>query len=137
MDIYERINALLKSKTLTRKDLCAATGLSYSTLTSLFQRKSKNMRLETIRAIAGFLAVSVDYLVLGAEAKPDMVAESEGPAYGASFEETEIRRILPMLSKRGKTILLAKAYELREKEQVLAVSARVSLGRSRRNAAVP
>jgi len=117
MDIYERINALLKNKAMTRKDLCAATGLSYSTLTSLFQRKSKNMRLETIRAIAGVLSVSVDDLVLGPEAKPNLIAEPDGAHYGAAFEEIEIRRILPTLSKRSKTILLAKAYELQEKEQ--------------------
>ncbi|HAQ55966.1 MAG TPA: hypothetical protein DCR44_00940 [Acholeplasmatales bacterium] len=116
MDIYERINALLKSKAMTRKDLCAATGLSYSTLTSLFQRKSKNMRLETIRAIAGFLAVSVDYLVLG-DPQPDLIAEPNGPVYRAAFETSEILRILGTLTKRSRTILLAKAYELQEKEQ--------------------
>lgn len=119
MDIYERINALLKNKAMTRKDLCAATGLSYSTLTSLFQRKSKNMRLETIRAIAGVLTVSVDDLVRGS-ASIDLIAEPAGPVYGAAFEEAEILRILRTLSKRGKTILLAKAYELQEKEQEAA-----------------
>jgi len=116
MDIYERINALMKSKAMTRKDLCAATGLSYSTLTSLFQRKSKNMRLETIRAIAGVLAVSVDDLVRG-DVTIDRIAEPDGPVYGESFETAEILRILGTLTKRGKTILLAKAYELQEKEQ--------------------
>jgi DNA-binding Xre family transcriptional regulator len=116
MDLYERINALMKSKAMTRKDLCAATGLSYSTLTSLFQRKSKNMRLETIRAIAGVLGVSVDDLVRGSTSI-DLIAEPDGPVYGESFETSEILRILGTLSKRGRTILLAKAYELQEKEQ--------------------
>ena len=115
MDIYERITERLKAKGMTRKDLCEATGLSYSTLSSLFQRQSRNMRLETIRAIAAVLSVSVDFLVLGRE--PDMVAEAEGPAYATAFEETEIARILPGLSKRSRTILLAKAYELQEKER--------------------
>jgi transcriptional regulator with XRE-family HTH domain len=122
MDIYDRINAMLKRRSMTRKGLCDAAGISYSTLTSLFQRRSRNMRLETIRAIAEKLGVTVDYLVLGRESDVPVLAESEGPEYGASGydEKTEILRVVSALSKRSRTILLAKAYELQEKEQQTA-----------------
>lgn len=117
MDIYERINALLAQKKMTRRNLCAAAGLSYSTMSSLFQRRSKNMRLETIRAIARALDVTADYLVLGRDPKPETIAEAAGPAYNAGFEQTEVDRILAILSKRGRTIVLAKAYEQLEREE--------------------
>ena len=117
MDIYERINALLAAKGMTRRDLCEAAGLSYSTMSSLFQRRSKNMRLETIRAIARALEVTADELVLGRNPRFETIAEPDGPSYNAGFERAEIDRILAVLSKRGRTIVLAKAYEQLEREQ--------------------
>jgi transcriptional regulator with XRE-family HTH domain len=117
MDIYDRINLRLGQKGLTRRQLCDAAGLSYSTLTSQFQRRSKNMSLETIRAIAKTLHVSADYLLLGDEANPYFVSEEESDGFGQDQkDEREIVAIFRNLSKRSKTMLLAKAYELNDKE---------------------
>jgi len=126
MDIYERINALLEARGMTRRDLCTAAGLSYSTMSSLFQRRSKNMRLETIRAIARALGVTADELVLGRDPRFETIAEPEGPIYNAGFEQAEIDKILAVLSKRGRTIVLAKAYEQLEREQAERRSGRPS-----------
>jgi|GEM_PF-1395767 len=118
MDIYDRIHLRLEQQGMTRRQLCERTGLSYSTLASQFQRRSKNMSLETIRAIAKALHVTADYLVLGDEAGPYVVSEPETGAYlREKSDEMEIVAIYRTLTKRGKTILLAKAYELSEKEK--------------------
>lgn len=118
MDIYDRINLRLAQLSMTRRRLCEQAGLSYSTLASQFQRRSKNMSLETIRSIAKALHVTADYLVLGDEAGPYRVFEPEAGAYlREKNDEMEIVAIYRTLTKRGKTILLAKAYELSEKEK--------------------
>lgn len=117
MDIYDRINRLLANQRLTRKDLCQAASLSYSTLTSQFHRRSKNMSLETIRAIAKALNVSADYLVLGEQTLPYYVSESVGEDYKQDrVDELEIVSIFRKLPKRSKTLLLAKAYELYDRD---------------------
>lgn len=117
MDIYDRINQLLAKQHRTRKDLCQAANLSYSTLTSQFHRRSKNMSLETIRAIAKTLNVSADYLVLGEQSLPYRVFEAEGGSYEQeAIDEQEIVSIYRKLPKRSKTLLLAKAYELYDRD---------------------
>lgn len=67
MDVYDRINQELKEQRRTRKDLCLATGISYNTLTSLFQRRSKTMKLDTLKLIAEYLDVSLDWLLEGGD----------------------------------------------------------------------
>ncbi|MDD3958547.1 MAG: helix-turn-helix transcriptional regulator [Candidatus Izemoplasmatales bacterium] len=116
MDIYDRITELLKRQKKTRKDLCASTGLSYNTMTSLFKRKSKNMRLDTIRAIADYLGTSVDFLLFGERKTAFLVKESPLAFYGQKQTEVEIEleRIIHQLPLKGKIALLSKAYELED-----------------------
>ena len=52
MNIYDRITYLLSEQRKTRKDLCEKTGIPYSTLSSLFQRRSEQMSLETLQKMA-------------------------------------------------------------------------------------
>lgn len=116
MDIYDRITELLKRQKKTRKDLCASTGLSYNTMTSLFKRKSKNMRLDTIRAIAEYLGTSVDFLLFGERRTALLVNESPLAFYGQKQTEIEIEleRIIHQLPLKAKITLLSKAYELED-----------------------
>lgn len=65
MDIYDRINKLLKEQKKTRKTLAEISGVSYNTLTSLFMRRSKNIEIETLKKLARGLNTTVDYLVTG------------------------------------------------------------------------
>lgn len=118
MNIYDRINLLLTQKGKTRKDLCNATGISYNTLTSLFQRQSQNMKLETIHLISSYLNVSVEYLINGNERPPYLINEPDQQVNNNASAgiDSEILRILKKLGTKNKTILLAKAYELEEKE---------------------
>ncbi|MCL2798020.1 MAG: helix-turn-helix domain-containing protein [Firmicutes bacterium] len=67
MDIYDRIELLLKKSGLNRTRLCERTGISYNTMTSLFKRRSKNVDLETIRKIAMCFNTTLEYLITGDE----------------------------------------------------------------------
>lgn len=63
MALYEKIDFLCESNNITRKNLAKQTGVSYATLNSMFARQSTNISLETIRAIANYFQVSLDYLL--------------------------------------------------------------------------
>lgn len=63
MTLYEKIDFLCDTNKIARKELARQTGISYATLNSMFSRQSTNISLETIRAIANFFNVSLDYLL--------------------------------------------------------------------------
>lgn len=67
MDIYDRIEVMLKRKRMNKKELCERTGISYNTLASLFKRRSKNVELETVKKIALCLDTTIEYLITGNE----------------------------------------------------------------------
>ena len=67
MDIYDRINLLIKEQHLTRKSLCEKSNISYNTLTAMFARRSTNIDVRTIKKIADCLNTTLEYLVSGNE----------------------------------------------------------------------
>lgn len=119
MNIYDRISSLLRQQHKSRRDLSIATGISYNTITSLFQRQSDNMKLSTIQAIADFLNVTVEYLITGLQTKNQLREQSifDDDSSGEDRIEQELKRIVKTLNQKHKTILLAKAYELEDIEK--------------------
>ena len=67
LDIYDRIEMLLKSKNMKQSDLAKATGISTG-LISQWKKRMQNPSTEKLAAIAEYFDVSVDYL-LGNEQK--------------------------------------------------------------------
>ena len=65
MDTFDRIDARLREKGASKRALCEATGISYSTLMTLYQKRRENMERDTAIKIADFLGVSLDYLLRG------------------------------------------------------------------------
>ncbi|HRX92364.1 MAG TPA: XRE family transcriptional regulator [Candidatus Izemoplasmatales bacterium] len=116
--IYDRISSLLKKRNKSRKDLCEATGISYNTLTSLYRRQSENMKLDTVKLIAGYFGVTADYLITGNNVGLAInEATEDGYNEASPNMELEVVRIMKKLNPRDKTILLAKAYELEDREK--------------------
>lgn len=63
MDIYEKIEALLKARKMSKRQLAKKINVSPSTLTSSFLRKSKSISFEMISRIAIALDVDANYLL--------------------------------------------------------------------------
>jgi transcriptional regulator with XRE-family HTH domain len=63
MDIYDRIEAALKDKKMTRRQLALRAGLPPSTLNSALNRKSKNISNDMLQKIANTLELDVEYLL--------------------------------------------------------------------------
>lgn len=110
MDIYDRINEILKDQHITKKELSNSTGISYQTLTSAFHRKSKNFKMDSIKRIAEYLNVSVDFLIRGEEFQVRERAEEYLRTHGQMDHEIlKISRSLPIIAK---TTLLSLAFKL-------------------------
>ena len=68
--LYERINALCKSKGVSGSRMCLDLGLSKSTMSDLKNGRTKGMSTATAAKIASYFDVSVDFL-LGEEDKKE------------------------------------------------------------------
>lgn len=109
MDLYDRIDMLLKIKKSNKRRLCESTGISYNTLASLFKRRSKNMELETIRKIAAYLGTTVEYLFTGNEPEntgaPNnlvLVYDGSGRKLEYKLEPEQMQAILTFLESMKK-----------------------------------
>lgn len=59
MNVYERIDLILKERGISRRKLAEISGIPYSTIASSFSRKSKKLSIETIDKIAIALGVPI------------------------------------------------------------------------------
>lgn len=58
MNMYDKIDALLEEKKMSRRQLAHAAGISENTLSGAFRRKTKNFAVENVIRIANVLGVS-------------------------------------------------------------------------------
>lgn len=63
MDIYDKIEYLIKYNNISRKDMCEGANIGYGTYTSMFNRRSERILMDTIISISIFFNVTVDYLM--------------------------------------------------------------------------
>lgn len=112
--IVARINTLLAQKGIQKKDFFSACGITSATFSQWNTGEIKSPRKKSLKRVADFLGVSVEYLLYGdgeeKESAPDPKTEGVDDKIvqfirSASAEElTEILRYIDFLeSKRKKT----------------------------------
>ena len=67
MDIYDRINILLIEKKKNKRKMSIDLQMPYSTLSSLFIRRSTNVDIQIMKKIANYLGTTLEYLINGDE----------------------------------------------------------------------
>jgi len=85
--LYDRILSLCEEKDIRPGRLCNELGISRSLITDLKMGRKKTVNAETAQKIAGFLGVSVGYL-LGQEAE-DLLDQVDVAFYGEYKELDE------------------------------------------------
>ena len=93
MSMYDRIEELLKEQKLKKTDISRAIGVPYSTIASMFQRRSMGVDVETIKKIAQYLGTTVEYLVTGNEAYKEQTSLPEGTISIVVDGETYVYRL--------------------------------------------
>ncbi len=63
MNFIEKLDMLLDNNNMKISDLSRGSGLSYTTIDGLYKKGFENMKLQTLKAIADYFGVSIDYLV--------------------------------------------------------------------------
>lgn len=77
MNLYERIEALCKERGMNVTEMCRATGITRAKLSDLKMKRTKSLSAQTLKAIAGYFCVSVDYLLDEKEPEPRPASEHD------------------------------------------------------------
>lgn len=89
-NLYARIQSLCNEKGIRPGRLCDELGLSRSLMTDLKMGRKKTVNAETAQKIAGFLGVSVGYLLgQSAEEESDVLDQVDVAFYGEYKELNE------------------------------------------------
>ncbi len=62
MNFLDRLDLLMSREGLNRRKLSIATGIPYTTIVGLYDKGYSNIKLSTLKRLAGFFNVSLDYL---------------------------------------------------------------------------
>ena len=62
MGLTEKLDQLMEQRGINRKALSAESGIPYTTLMSLYDKGYENIKLSTLRALARYFNVTMDYL---------------------------------------------------------------------------
>lgn len=76
-DLYERIDRLCKDRNINITVMCKESGASRGSLSDLKFGRKQNLSVDTLRKIASYFDVTVDYLT-GKENSPDEFVLTEG-----------------------------------------------------------
>lgn len=70
MTFLEKLDALSAGRGLNRHSLAKESGIPYTTIVGLYERGVQNAKLPTIKSIAEFFKVPLDYLLFDKYEKP-------------------------------------------------------------------
>lgn len=76
-ELYNRINLLCQGRHITITDLCRLSGASRGSLTDLKMGRINTLKAETMKKIADYFEVSIDYLLTGEQPKDKAPAKAE------------------------------------------------------------
>ena len=113
LDVTERVALILKEKKITQLELCKATGITKSTMNYILTNH-KHFDADHIIDIANRLGVSVSWLLTGEDNKDgecnDQLAKNK-----LTSPEEELLKIYRILDREGQTMVLATAYQHRDR----------------------
>ena len=117
MNIYDKMDFLCNRNKITRKELAESTNIPYATLNSMIARQSTNISLDTIKAIAKYFSVTLDYLIDDGILDPNYGKKAD---FEPTFEEGEHIKKIRHLDDRGRAVVdsvIEKELEFTQKKQ--------------------
>ncbi len=111
LPIYEKIDFLLKLNHLKQNNMCEAIKIPTSTYSSMKQRNSKSISIDTIRDISSFFNISIDYFLNNEVEKKNY---KEFLLDNSNKIAQEITQKYSMLNEDNKTLVLTLINSLIE-----------------------
>lgn len=110
--LYDAIYELCISHGISGGKLCAEIGIQRSLLTDLKMGRKQSLSTETLKKIADYFGVSIDYLLTGEETEKAASSQADDLSFDdftyAMYNESK------ELTDKDKALLLALAREMKE-----------------------
>ena len=117
MDFLEKLNYLMKKKSLNKHKLSQISDVPYTTIDGFYKKGYENTKLSTIRKLAYALDVSLDYLIVDS-----ITDEDYGKTSGFTLDINEMESIKKYraLDEHGKEIVNLVVDRELQRTQVIA-----------------
>lgn len=93
MNMIEKIEKLMKEKNKTKADVARESGIPYTTFDGLFKKGYEKIKLPTLKAIADYFNVTMEYLA------NDGIAECSVHESVVSYKVGHRKKIIPILGR--------------------------------------
>lgn len=97
----ETLNSLMESNGLNKNTLSKYSGIPYTTIVGFYTKGTDNVKLSTLRKLADYFNVSLDFLINGQDATEN-----------TDSIENELMTSFNKLNKKGKTEAVKRVTEL-------------------------
>lgn len=105
MNFTDKLNLLMEQKKIRVSDLSRGSGIPYTTIDGFFKKGYSNIKLSTLKQLADFFEVSIDYLVND---------DYNGESFAVDTDENEVvmkYRCLDIEGKNAVKTVLEANYE--------------------------
>ena len=102
MNLLDKLDRLMEQQNLNKHSLAEKSNIPYTTIVGLYQKDPENIRVGTIKRLAMYFGVSMDYLL-----KDEIHEEHKEPKLnsGLTLREHELIRMYRGLDENRKKIL--------------------------------
>lgn len=111
MNFLEKLDLLMKEKSLNKSTLSKISGIPYTTIDGFYKKGYQNTKLSTIWKLAEALEVSIDYLI---DEKVNDRHPKECSSVPCDKKERELLTLYRGLNQEGQEKLLSYADDLAE-----------------------
>lgn len=106
MDFLNKLDYLMASRGLTRRALSSESAIPYTTIVGFYTKGYGNTKMSTIRKLASYFDVSIDYLLLDEVTDPNYGKSGRAPeSHHLSEAEFQLIQNYRGLTSEGKAYI--------------------------------
>lgn len=79
MTLTDKLTYLLKERGISRKEFSRQSGIPYMTIVNFYEKGTENVKLSTLKKIAAFFDVSLDYIADDSITNEQETKKASGP----------------------------------------------------------
>lgn len=110
MDFTEKLDLLMQSRGLSRRQFALQSGIPYTTIVNFYEKGTEGVKLSTLRKITAFFGVSLDYLTNDRITDPN---HGKASGFSVTYPEMQMLQKYRAISPHGKDLvdtILEKQY---------------------------
>lgn len=107
MRLTDKLDQLMIEKKINRMELSKQSGIPYTTIVNFYEKGTDNVKLSTLKKLAKYFGVSLDYLADDDEESRNVIKEPSAPHITSDFLSLSLNKKIPVVGviRAGEPIL--------------------------------